>query len=199
MPEIKEFFEKERCVKLYKTILLKPDKYLITEIEKELPEYFYQKRKKGENDGQICQMIQNDSIYDFVSFVNNKNYNLNSSIKSSIYETNSFLIKNSETTLIEYAAFFGSIQIFKYLINNKVELTPKLWLCAIHSQNAEIIHILEENNVESHKDSLTESIKCHSNNFFGYIQDKYFTNENLADVSICNLKYYNFYLVEWKY
>ena len=48
-------------------------------------------------------------------------------------------------TLIEYAAFNGSIQIFQYLKMNKVELNEELWSYAIHSGNAQIIHLLEEN------------------------------------------------------
>ena len=202
MPEIKKFLEEKHLTKYDKTIILQPDKFLITEMKKELPENFYQKRKKGENDDHICQMIQNDSIEDFVAFFNKNNYySLKSSIKSSIYETNSFLIKNTDTTLIEYSAFYGSMQIFKYLISNEVELTPRLWLYAIHGQNVELIQILEEKEVEPYEDSLKESIKCHHNNFFGYIQDNYFKNdsENLSDISIYDLKYYNFGFMEWKY
>ena len=76
---------------------------------------FDEKLKIGENDSYICHLIRNDSIEKFVIFVNQTNLNLSSQIKSSIFETNLFLIKNDETTLIEYAAFFGSIQIFQYL------------------------------------------------------------------------------------
>ena len=54
----------------------------------------------------------------------------------------------NETNLVEYAAFFGSIQIFKYLLVNQVKLIPSLWIYAIHSRNPEIIHLLEENNIE---------------------------------------------------
>ena len=92
----------------------------------------------------------------------------------SIFETNPFLIKR-KASLIEYAAFFGSIQIFKYLQLNNVELTPSLWLYAIHCNNPEIIHLLEENHVipedKSYFECYKESIKCHHNNIANYIKD----------------------------
>ena len=97
----------------------------------------------------------------------------------SIFETNYLLLKNKKTTLIEYSAFFGAIQIFRYLIQNKVELTPSLWLYAIHSQNAEIIHLLESNEIEPPENKsmknkyeaiFIESIKCHHNSIADYIK-----------------------------
>ena len=63
-------------------------------------------------------MIRKDLIKEFLVFVNKKELNLDSKLKSSIYETNSFLIKNESITLIEYTAFYGSIQIFQYLQKN---------------------------------------------------------------------------------
>ena len=56
------------------------------------------------------------------------------------------LIKNP--TLFEYSTFYESIQIFQYLKTNQVKLTPSLWLYVIHSNNAEMIFLLEENHVE---------------------------------------------------
>ena len=58
--------------------------------------------------------------------VTRNNIGPNSTINPSIYETNNFLFKsrNDGTTLIEYAAFFGSIQIFNYLRLSGSELTP---------------------------------------------------------------------------
>ena len=84
--------------------------------------------------------------------------------------------------MIEYASFFGSIQIIRYLKYNKVPLTFSLWNYVVHSNNADLIHFLEENKVipgynkslfansfydlfkkESLDDALKESIKCHHN------------------------------------
>ena len=71
-------------------------------------------------------MIRDDNVVEFITYVNKNNISLNSMIQTSIYETNSFLLKKQSVlrrnddgvTLIEYAAFFGSIQIFQYLQMN---------------------------------------------------------------------------------
>ena len=52
-----------------------------------------------------------------------------------------------KVSLIEYAAFFGSIQIIQYLMINGISLQPLSWIYAIHSQNVDFIHLLEEKHV----------------------------------------------------
>ena len=164
---------------------------------------FDEKRKIGENDSYLCQLIRNDSIEEFVTHVNQTNLSLSSVIKPSIFETNVFLLKKPKTTLIEYAAFFGSIQIFQYLKIRNVELTPSLWLYAIHSKNAEMINLLEENKVEMPNDSfidcIKEAIKCHHNEIANYFKNNFNfqKNENFDDESIvdfifryCNYSYF---------
>ena len=105
---------------------------------------------------------------------------------------------DKEPTLIEYASFFGSIQIIYYLKNCQVPLNFSLWSYTIHPNNAELIHFLEENEVkpvtiaqtkntnhwfsikngfikqtknESFEDILIESIKCHQNDISNYIKE----------------------------
>lgn len=89
-------------------------------------------------------MIRNDSVVDFITYANRSNMNLKTKIKPSIYESNLFLLKN-QCTLIEYETFFSSIQIFQYSKMNKAEIKSNIWLYAILSQNPELIHILENN------------------------------------------------------
>ena len=77
-----------------------------------MPENFYEKRKQGENDSQICELIRNGMITEFVLHVTRNGVSLNSKIRPSIYETNSFLLKKQGSkedggiSLIEYALFF---------------------------------------------------------------------------------------------
>ena len=139
------------------------------------------KREIGENDSYICQLIREDLVVPFITYINQTNYPLSESIKSSIYETNLFLT-HKNVTLLEYATFFGSIQIFKYLMINGCKLRPSLWLFAVHSDNAEIIHLLEENQIkqESDKKCLIEAIKCHHNNIANYFKDNYTTKKSLT-------------------
>lgn len=167
---------------------------------KEIKDNFYTNRRLGENDDKICQIIRKDSLDEFIIYVNKNNYPLDSNIEKSVYETNSFL-NQKEISLIEYAAFHGSIQIFKYLKINRVKINSKLFICAIHGNNPEIIHILEENNVESSDDMnqiyfneiyFTESMKCHHNNMANYILEQYLNNKPSNYVINQSIKYYNF-------
>ena len=68
---------------------------------------------------------------------------------------------------------------------NNVKLTSSLWIYAIHSRNAELIHLLEENGIESEdktfEECLKESIKCHHNDIANYIK------ENCLDEKILQL------------
>ena len=138
-------------------------------------------------------MIQYYSIDEFVSHVNRLNMPVNSEIVPSIFETNQFLIKNSPT-LFEYASFYGSIQIFQYLKYNNAKLTSLLWIYSIHSNNEELIHILEENSIEppnnTYNSCLDESIKCHHNNIANYIKDNYLFDDK--PISRNAFKYYNY-------
>ena len=107
------------------------------------------KREIGENCSFIYQLIRNDSVIDFISHVNRINYSLLSNIEESIYETNEFLIGKTPS-LIEYASFYGSIQIFRYLFANNVQMTPSLWLYAIHGRNPDIIYFLDDSLLSFH-------------------------------------------------
>ena len=104
---------------------------------------FIEKRRIGENDSYICQLIRQDSIKEFVFYENSAKICLRRKIEPSIFETNLFLIEN-EPTLIEYAAFFGSIKIFNYLRIHNVDLKSSLWIYSIHSNKIQMIHLLED-------------------------------------------------------
>ena len=170
------------------------DSKLREEIEKEIQSDYEEKREIGENDSYLCEMIRSDLIDQFISFVNQQNIFLESKIKPSIFETNSYLI-GKEITLIEYAAFFGSIQIFKYLYLNKVRTNRSFWFFSIHSDNAQMVHLLEVSEIRpeynSYQKVIEESIKCHHNemaNYFliNHLNDK---NENFRFISF---RYYNY-------
>ena len=180
----------------------------VTKIEKEIPEKydkdiqsFENQCFEGTNESYICSLIRQDLVEEFIKFVNRTNLSLLSTIKPSIYETDIFLM-GKYLTLIEYAAFYGSIQIFQYLLLNQVKLTESLWTCAIHSNNAEMIHLLETNlklKENEYDDILKESIKCHHNDICDYIKDNLMepTVENRLkwkfDNCICESYNYYFY------
>ena len=196
-------------------------------MNKELPDNFYELRRIGENDDFICKLIREDSIKDFIIYLNQNNISPNSTIKSSIYETNNFLNdKENESdqkklTLIQYATFFGSIQIFQYLQSNQVESTESLFLFAVHGENSEICHYIEKiidnppkstsnskgKNVKSknrfnqktelfsYKIPLDEAIKCHHIDFANYIINNHLNTFDQNSIVSISLKYYNFHFL----
>ena len=150
---------------------------------------FERNRKEGENDNYICELIRKDLVVDFITYVNQANIPLSAKIKPSLFETNAFLLKK-DAALIEYSAFFGSIQIFQYLLKNKVEMKSDLWSYAIHGRNPEIIFLLEENKVAHDDKIIKESIKCHHNEITEYFLDNAIEKEYSCDTFA--IKYFNF-------
>ena len=124
IPELEKFVGEEK-MKFVKNKLFKDDPNFFVNYE--------EKREECENDSYICLLIRKDSVEEFIKYLNRYNISPLSHILPSIFETNPFLIDNKGTTLIEYSAFFGSIQIFQYLLMNNAELTPSLWLYAIRA------------------------------------------------------------------
>ena len=180
-PEIKRFLDESKLNVIEKKI---------QEEGETIIEHFKEIRQEGENNSYISNLIRNDSIKEFIIYLNKNNISLSkTTIKKSIFETNSFLIEK-QPTLIEYAAFFGSIQIFNFLRLNNVEMKSSLWLYVIHGKNPELIHQLEENKIQPPKNSYKlcfyEAIKCHHNDISCYIKD------NLIEVEYRLLRHYFF-------
>ena len=185
-PEIQSAVEKMKDV--YKEDIEEFDHFIFTNFE--------ENRKIGENHYLICKLIREDSVEDFISYITENKINVTSKITKSIFETNSLLIKNEETTLIEYAAFFGSFQIFQYLLLNNATVKPSIWIYAIHGKNPEIIHLLEYNNItpedNNYDKCYIESIKCHHNDIADYISNSFFNRiENRFKNSYFH--YYNYF------
>lgn len=178
------------------------DIQLINQIEEENPELinldlisFDEKRKIGENDGYIYHLIRNDLIDEFIVYFNKTNIPLDMIVQPSIFETNPYLMERLNITLIDYSIFFGSIQIFRFLRLNKIECNHYSWFFVIHSNNSELIHILEENIELIFKDLvINESIKCHHNDIMNYILDNHVEKEEIIKENhlLLNFQYHNF-------
>lgn len=105
-------------------------------------EEFEEKQKNGENDNNICKLIRDDSIDEFITYITKESIDVGTDISPSKYETNP-LLNNNKVSFIQYAAFFGSLNIFKYLVEAKCEIDNGIWLFAIHSNNIELINYIE--------------------------------------------------------
>ncbi|KAK8897751.1 hypothetical protein M9Y10_015716 [Tritrichomonas musculus] len=151
-------------------------------------------------DNDLLKLIQKDLIDEFILQTNKSMIDLGKDENSSL-ETNIFIQKIHFAKLIEYAAFYGSIQIFKYLMIKGCILTPRLWLFAIHGRNAEIIHILEDCNIqpedESYEKCLEFAIRCHHNEIANYILSKYIENSEISSYILKkSLKCYNYTFIQ---
>lgn len=209
-PEIQPFLNEKWFPKFDPERTFANEIIWIEEVTNKTPDNFNEFRHEGENERYLCKIIRDDLIKEFILYVSENNINYNATIDPSIYETNSFLVKQQikSITLIEYAAFFGSLKVFNFLRNKGVNITPSLWLYAIHGANSELIHIIEgsgikpiitvfvhyNREVESFKGCIKESLKCHHNDIANY-----FLNNHVQDEDDCSnhaitqsLRYYNF-------
>lgn len=122
---------------------------------------------------------------------------LSSKLRPSIFEMNP-LLNEREPTLIEYTSFYGSIQIFKYFKNQKINLGPSLWIYTIHSRNAELLGLLEDENISPPEKSfelcLAEAIKCHHNEIAQYIENNYLSSDYLSNEIVLEsvFRYFNY-------
>ncbi|KAK8876569.1 hypothetical protein M9Y10_006786 [Tritrichomonas musculus] len=181
-PEIKNFLNQD----------------LRDKMEKEMTENFDEKRREGENDHLLCKLIREDLIEEFIVYINKENFPLDYQFTMSTFETHPFLFEKSPT-LFEYASFFGSIQIFRYLLKNNAKPAKRIKKYAIHGDNQEIIDALEIIK-QNDKIYLEEAIKCHHNHMANYLKENFVNfdqvdsiiDQNFDDnfMSYC-YKYYN--------
>ncbi|KAK8867185.1 hypothetical protein M9Y10_010161 [Tritrichomonas musculus] len=171
----------------------------VKQSDKDSLDLFNEKRQIGENDSNICSLIRNDQLDDFIAYLEKNNISLSSVIGSSIYETNQLLLnKEEKVSLIEYSAYFGAQQIFVYLHKQNVDMTSDIWPYVIHGKSADLIHLLEENHIQTKSNSyqylIVEAIKCHHNDIANYFKTNFCQKEYLYNRYLLkkHFKYYNF-------
>lgn len=156
---------------------------------------FKQIVSKADTINPIANAIRYDQVDQLQALLNKKRANdqsINVSIvlKDLLFEVDDFL---NDTPLLNYAAFFGSIKCFKFLILNGAEIRPETFKYAICSQNAEILHIIQQKKVNS-STNLEFAAKINANNIFDWLYDmtpekKKKDYKNIAHESIIH---YNF-------
>ena len=95
-PEIKEILTEEFITTYFNKHKEVKKEEILNRIPIEIGEEFYSKRKIGENDNILCELIRHKKTKDFIAYVNLNNIPLQSYIEESIFETNSFLIINEK-------------------------------------------------------------------------------------------------------
>lgn len=173
-PGYRDFLRKKSKRKAIENTISKIDPNLLSTID--------EKVQIGENDSYICTIIRQDAIQDFVCYINLTNKPFNSFIPFSLFESNSILRKKGKITMIQYAAFQGSLKILQYMSQKEAEFDQSLWIFGIHSNNAKILHFLENHQVPlpkgGYETCLIEAVKCHHNDIVRYIENNFILKES---------------------
>ncbi|OHT03725.1 hypothetical protein TRFO_06557 [Tritrichomonas foetus] len=155
-------------------------------------EDFKRKRELNHSDEKIAELIREDNVEEFIEYISQTNKSIDDKLTKSTFESNWFIFNNP--TLYEYAAFFQSMKIFKYLTVNHAKITSNLPLFAVAGGSYDIIHMLEDLKVEFDEDSLIKGIEYHRNEIVTYLHDT-FSLEYTEKCLISSIKFYNFHFL----
>lgn len=78
-----------------------------------------------------------------------------------------------EASLINMSAFYGSVQCFRFLLNNGAKLDDKSLKSAIHGGNHEIIQAVEKHGIKVQEEDLLYAVFNHNSDVFDWIIEKY--------------------------
>lgn len=145
----KEFIQK------YETII-ETHKFLNSKSSSNLP-------NQSNNIQKLTDYIRKDDIDSFQEYISNTNMGLQTKFKFQIFNAIDSIYLNKEISLIEYAAYQGSLKIFKFLWNQTQNPRSKnLPLYSICGGNYDIIHIVEsDSNLVFDLECLITSIELH--------------------------------------
>lgn len=145
LPEIEEY-DPELAKKRVSGILQNSRNSMVKnlyEIVQKDPQEHVINRSKLYHPSTLHKSIREDDIETFQSLLYKNNYNVNSVIDFSIYERTQTV--DSDLSLIQVAATYGAIKIFKFLwIQADIKPPKNILLYAFFGGNNEIIHLCEE-------------------------------------------------------
>ena len=148
-------------------------------------------RKEYHSDSTIAKIIRSDDVDSFSDYISRTNLPLDFKIPDSIYEVSSDM-RYMCNTLIEYAASFGSINIFKYLYCHLDTFPSNILLAAVFGGNFDIIHLLEKKGIVPNQFILFRTILVHRNELYDYFSSNYKIDIDfdLVDDAIRSSNYY---------
>lgn len=127
-----------------------------------------------ESTNELINIIQRDDVHNFCVYITIHNININKEV--SIDQTQKLFIGSSlDTTmhLISLAAYYGAYQIFFRLLEyNNIYIPNYIMRFAMHGNNAEIVHMLEEKFEYCNTDYET-AITSYNIDFVKYLQDNH--------------------------
>ena len=94
------------------------------------------------------QEISSAPVFEFEQTINFNNPATQEMYRSIVVDRESPLFYNISMsfTPLSLACFFGSLKCFKYFLLNGCSIPDQATLCAVHGNNTQIIHILEQKN-----------------------------------------------------
>ncbi|OHT01640.1 hypothetical protein TRFO_31526 [Tritrichomonas foetus] len=141
---------------------------------------------------EISHIIRSDNAILFQEYFAKTNLDVNSEVPECFYEINKELSKNErKLSMLDYASYFGSLDIFKYLLLNNAEISQFTPIYAVIGGNSEIMHILEDSKVIFTSKCMKKAIKYHRNNIFNYLHETIGISLEKEHIKSC-LKYLNF-------
>ena len=172
---------------------------------------FKRRRKTFHHSSIVLKLIRENDVENFINYITQNNFDINftfdfsillDSYGESIFESNSFMEVNPQMTIIEYAMLFGSLDIFKYLIDcGRLSKWPTQDSVkfAVFGGNYEIINTISYLGFYFDEFSLYSAIECHRNELFDYIYSHYFdsiTKSEEFEISLysCNPNHLLFFI-----
>ncbi|OHS95391.1 hypothetical protein TRFO_10526 [Tritrichomonas foetus] len=163
--------------------LLKPEQR--KEIESANFEMDKMHRMNGINIDPIALSIRFNNLDEFKKLLQETQNDVNSQIVISKYELCVMVSDYIKMpTYIEYAAFFGSLDVFKYLVEQNAILSDRLPEFAIAGGNMEILRIIEEKELDFYEACLDAAISFHRNELVDYLVENF--EFKLSIDSICS-------------
>lgn len=121
----------------------------------------------GNNPSLIANILREDDINKLQDLSSNDSFDFSGEVEHSIYERHYFVNNFLIVKLIDFAAFFGSIKCFDYLLLNGADINGT-GQYAVASGNLEMIHKLEGKEA-TFEYSHEAAIEYHQNQIFFYL------------------------------
>ncbi|OHT08892.1 hypothetical protein TRFO_22486 [Tritrichomonas foetus] len=145
-------------------------------------------RSKIHSEEEIAKIIRTDDVDYFMEFISRiDNFDLDSKIQPSFLENNpdinnSYNYDNQGINILEYSMAFGSINIYRYLLLNKVKYSKESLKYCLIGNNYEILHHLEEETkIEFDKNCYLQCIEYYHPEIIEYFLN--YSNDQSKDIS----------------
>ncbi|OHS99462.1 hypothetical protein TRFO_08404 [Tritrichomonas foetus] len=140
---------------------------------------------------EIAKIIRKDDVNNFIEFISRiENFDLNSKIKPSFLENNpdinnDYNYDNQGISLLEYSMAFGSINIFRYLLLNKVKYSNESFKYCLIGNHYEILHHLEEEdiNIEFEEKCYLQCIEYYHPEIIEYLSNFSYSKDKSTETS----------------